>query len=159
MERPHVVNTHEDDDAAEVLNPKRELKCSLIRTTLKSFVIQHVARYYQAAAIRVMLPTTTNIGVWQARQKLEERFATESSIAGFFSCGTALVNQTKNDQKQDIAGISFWVMFDWPEMGIDAYESHLTRIATETGLETVHCKAVKGRGKKFFLSPFFYFQN
>ncbi|XP_066929136.1 uncharacterized protein [Clytia hemisphaerica] len=146
MEQRHVENASQQQEEQDIINPKKELRCSLVKCALKSFVVQHVSRYYQAAAVRVMLPTPSNMEVWQARQLLEEKFSSEQTIAGFFSCGTALYNQTKDDQHQAIAGISFWVMFDWPEIGIEAYESYLTKIARGIGLETVHCKAVKGRG-------------
>ncbi|XP_066930600.1 uncharacterized protein [Clytia hemisphaerica] len=139
-------NEEREEREEDVLNPKKELKCAFVKTTLKSFVIQHVSKCYQAAAIRVMLPTGSKTEVWLARQKLENRFSNELQIVGFFSCATALYGVKKGDEQQTIAGVSFWVMFDWPDMAIESYECHLTKIVIESGLDIVHCKAVKGRG-------------
>ena len=150
MEHFNTLAEREETEE-DVLNPKKELKCALVKTTLKSFVTQHVSKYYQAAAIRVMMPTGSKTGVWLARQQLEQRFSNEPQIVGFFSCATALYGVKKDEEQQTIAGVSFWVMFDWPDMAIESYECHLTKIVSETGLDIVHCKAVKGRGKSFFI--------
>lgn len=152
-------NEEREEREEDVLNPKKELKCAFVKTTLKSFVIQHVSKCYQAAAIRVMLPTGSKTEVWLARQKLENRFSNELQIVGFFSCATALYGVKKGDEQQTIAGVSFWVMFDWPDMAIESYECHLTKIVIESGLDIVHCKAVKGRGKLSLIFFVFFIQN
>uniref|UniRef100_A0A7M5WRZ6 Uncharacterized protein n=1 Tax=Clytia hemisphaerica TaxID=252671 RepID=A0A7M5WRZ6_9CNID len=142
-------NTASQEKEEDDFNPVKELRCALVKTSLKSFVVEHAARYYQAAAFRVMLPSPPEVEVWLARQRMEERLAQESMVVGFFSCATALQNVSKDKKtNQNIAGISFWVMFDAPEMVIESFENHLTRIARDIGLETVHSKAVKGRGIK-----------
>ncbi|XP_066933575.1 uncharacterized protein [Clytia hemisphaerica] len=149
MERSSYVVSAPQDEEQDIINPKKELRCSLLKTTLKSFVVTHVSKYYQACGIRVMLPHLSKVEVWLARQKLEERLASEPHVVGFFSCGTALYDVKKNnndDEQQAIAGVTFWIMFDWPDMAIEVYESHITRVAMDVGLDTVHCKAVKGRG-------------
>ena len=152
MERFQEERSQQDEEPP-LLNPKRELKCALIKTSLKSFVVNTVSKYYQAAAIRVMIPHQSGTEVWHARLKLEERLNSEPRVVGFFSCGTCLCSYKKDDENKTIAGISFWIMFDWPEVGIEAFEGHLNRLALEVGLDTIHCKAVKGRGKieLFFL--------
>ena len=131
-------NTASQEQQEDDINPIKELRCALVKTSLKSFVVEHAARYYQAAAFRVMLPSPAKVEVWLARSRMEERLAKEPMVVGFFSCATALHNISKDKKtNQTIAGISFWVMFDAPEMVIESFENHLTRIARDIGLETV----------------------
>ena len=83
---------------------------------------------------------------------LEEKLNAESCIVGFFSFGTALAKYaTKRNEEKTIVGISLWVIFDWPDVGIESFESHLTKLANEVGLDTIECKAVKGRGMTIFI--------
>ena len=43
--------------------------------------------------------------------------------------------------------MAFWVMFDWPEYGIVAYENHLTQLFLSLGVTNIEAKAVKARSK------------
>jgi len=52
-------------------------------------------------------------------------------------------------EKNDVhAGISFWVVFDWAQYGIQAFENHLAKLILKSNLNLHSCKAIKGRGKK-----------
>ena len=77
-------NTAPQEQEEDDFSPIKELRCALVKTSLKSFVVEHAARYYQAAAFRVMLPSPPKVEVWLARQKMEERLAQESMVVGFF---------------------------------------------------------------------------
>ena len=61
---------------------------------------------------------------------------------------------SSNANKEPFAGISFFVIFDWPQYGLIGYEDHLSKIFLETGVHMVSCKAIRGRGMNFFLNYF-----
>jgi len=63
--------------------------------------------------------------IWLVRRRLEESLSKQKHVVGFVSCLTVL--KTK-DQEEPLPGISFWVILDWPEHGIQGYENHLTKL-------------------------------
>ena len=53
---------------------------------------------------------------------MESTLDKEGHVVCYFSCGTAL--STKVDgESDDVPGLAFWVIFDWPEYGIGAFEN------------------------------------
>ena len=78
----------------------------------------------------------------EAHQLMESTLDKEGHVVGYFSCGPAL--STKVDgESDDVPGLAFWVIFDWPEYGIGAFENYLSKLI----LDILSCKADKGRSK------------
>ena len=139
----------EDDKSIEVKS-KQELRCAPLKNALKTFVVDHISKYFTVACMRALIRMESEKEIWTIRQVIEECFAKDDHVVGFFSCGTALKTKVGGEFKE-MPGISFWVMFDWPECGIAAYESHLSKLVMEAGLDLYNCKAIRGRSKLLFL--------
>jgi len=76
-------------------------------------------------------------------------------IIGFISCPTAL---KMGNSKEAIPGLSFWVIFDWPQYGVKAFENHLSSLCFLEKTDLISCKAVRGRGKDYkYYFILFYF--
>ena len=133
---------------------KRELRCVPLKSALKCLVVQQISSYYQVAAVRALIKEHES-EIWKVRQVFEEKLRNDLHIVGFFSCATAL-KQKIGEEYKEVPGISFWVMFDWPEYGLAAFENNLTKMFLSTGLSILSCKAVKGRGKclNLYTSPY-----
>jgi len=43
-------------------------------------------------------------------------------------------------------GISFWVIFDWPQYGLAGYENYISKLFFENGIDLQSCNAVRSRG-------------
>ena len=142
-------NYNVDDDQEIDLISKRELRCVPLKAALKCLVVQQISSFYQVASIRALIKEGES-EIWKVRQVFEDKLRGESHVVGFFSCATALKqkNQHKGGEEvKEVPGVSFWVMFDWPEHGLTAFENHLTKMFLSSGLSLLSCKAVKGRGK------------
>ena len=142
-------NDGSDSDKEErniSLKSKQELRFVPLQNALKAFVVDHVCKYFTVACIRALLNENSKKEIWTTRQVIEESFAKDPHIVGFFSCGTALKTKVGEEYKE-LPGISFWVIFDWPECGITNYENHLSKLVMKSGLDLYNCKAVRGRSK------------
>lgn len=128
------------------LKPKTEIRSVPLIHALKTFVVDHVMKHYTVAGIRALMKPDSKHEIWQVRQILENKFSEEKHIVGFVSCGTALKTKYKG-QDVELPGISFFVMFDWPECAIDYYENHLSEMVMNSGLDLYNCKALRGRSK------------
>ena len=139
-----------DNNEAEMeeqpLKSKSELRCVPLQNALKSFVVESITKHYSIAAIRALMKPNSKDEIWIVRQKIEKKFATDKHIVAFISCGTALSTKIDGENKE-LPGISFYVIFDWPECGIGFYESYLSKMVMETGLDIYNCKALRGRSK------------
>ena len=132
------------------IKPKKELRSQPLKSSLKCFVTDYICKYYEVASIRALLKSTKQ-EIWEIRQVLEQSLRKDNHIVGFFSCGTA-IEQKIGGEKKGNPGLAFWVMFDWPECSLNAYEAYLSKLFIKTGLDLLSCKAIKGRSKFFFLS-------
>ena len=83
----------------------------------------------------------------------------------FFSCITALSEEkhgkknrlsnkdSSNSEDENVAeqiicpGISLWVVFNWPDSGLAAFEEYISKGILAVGLDLKSCKAIQGRGK------------
>ena len=124
---------------------KRELRCRPLEAGLRSLIAQHVTEYYQVAAVRALIRENM-LEIYNVREIFEKKLRKEEHVVGYFSCITGL-KQKEKDEWTEIPGISFWVIFDWPEYGLSAYESHLTKLFLSSGLSNLSCKAVRGKSK------------
>lgn len=145
-----------DDEMTEESNliSKRELRCVPLKSALKCLVVQQLSTYYQVAAVRALIKEEEG-ELWTVRLTFEEKLRNDSHIVGYFSCATAL-KQKIGDDRKEVPGVSFWVIFDWPEYGLTAFESHITKMFLSSGLSILSCKAVKGRGKFKYFTNFSY---
>ena len=58
-----------------------------------------------------------------------------------------LVEENDDGETEKVAsGISFWIVYDWPEYGMEAMQSHFFKEFMESGLEISEVNAVKCRG-------------
>ena len=82
----------------------------------------------------------------------------------FFSCITSMVEQKKakarrirNDSRSsekdgeefnnNNCGISFWIVFNWPEYGILSFAEHISREFLTAEFDLISCKTIRSRGK------------
>ena len=128
------------------LKPTKELRSNPLKQALKCFVTANVCKYYEVASIRALLKQGDKNEIWEARQLMEAILTNEQRVVGFFSCGTALSQKVKGDS-EEVPGLAFWVIFDWPEYGLNAFENYLSKLILKTGLDLLSCKAVRGRSK------------
>jgi len=145
MEQADVEN---DNGVEQEIFSTRELRSKPLKNCLKAFILQHVCNHYDVAAIRALVKKNSKNEIWKTRRVIEDEFDNDRHIAGFFSCVTAL-KQKVDEKEEETPGISFWVMFDWPEYSLSAYENHLTKIIVAQDLDVLSCKAIKRRSKNF----------
>ena len=138
----------ERNDVLDVV-PKKEIRSESLKNGLKAYICSHVVKYYEVAAVRAILKEGEG-ELFSKRILVEKKLAEDSHVVGFISCLTALDQVLKGrngaQDKKVMAGISFWVCFDWPQYGITAFENHLTKLILSCDLELHSCKAVRGRG-------------
>jgi len=118
------------------------MKSCVLKSALKSFILTHITNHYEVAGVRTLVKEKEKI--WLVRRRLEENLSKQKHVVGFLSCLTAL--KTK-EREEPLPGISFWVIFDWPEYGIQGYENHLTKLFLKEEVDLYSCKAVRGRSK------------
>jgi len=136
----------EDDDTV-VVKTKKEIRSNVLKSALKSFVIDHVTNKYEVAAVRIILQKKDGQELWLTRRKAEAVLCRDKNVVAFISCLTAIEVKKK---KEPYVGVAFWVIFDWPEYGLAAYESHLTKLFLNESYILYSCKAIRGRSKFFF---------
>ena len=87
------------------------------------------------------------------------------NVVYFFSCITALSEgkhgrnnrrpneDSSNSEDETVAeeifcsGISLWIVFNWSESGLSAFEEYISKEILAAGLDLRSCKAIRGRGK------------
>ena len=82
----------------------------------------------------------------------------KESIVEIFSCITAL-NSVKHDTScpnsgddEVQQGLSFWIVFDWPEHPLSSFENMITKELFNSGMDMKSYTAVQGRGIKFSIN-------
>ena len=74
----------------------KELRSSLIRNSLKSFVVSPLIRKFQVCAVRtICIGNLSKENIWLQRRKMEKVLEDNERIVCFFSCITAMVEQKK----------------------------------------------------------------
>ena len=148
--------------------PQRQLRSSLIKNTLKSFIVSPLVSKYQICGVRSLCSVgCSKEDVWLLRRQLENILIENPRVVCFFSCITAVCNvpaqkRKRKDNESDESteeetqtsvqtGISFWIAFDWPEYGLSAFENHISREFLSAKLDIVSCKAIRPRGKTEFI--------
>ena len=150
--------------------PQRSLRSEVLKNALKSFIIPPLLSKYQTIAVRALIDSdTAKKYIWGKRRELEKILQQNKHVVAFFSCVTALQQKKKEkkrrysqdestsdeeeneESKENIPGVAFWIAFDWPEHGLQAFENEICREFLSTNLDVISCKVVKGRGKNYFL--------
>ena len=102
---------------------------------------------------------------------MEKLLEDNEHIVCFFSCITAMVENKKakagkrrNDSgssEEDMeesssnnCGISFWIVFNWPEYGISSFAEHISREFLTAEFDLISCKAIRSRGRLTILNLF-----
>ena len=156
---------------ASNITPKRQLRNNFFKNGLKSYLLPCIMGNYEVAAVRALVKDEAE--PWYERRKLEEILIKDEHIVGFFSCITAIfvttasaikakanlseedravflqrLKEKQHDVREDVIypGVAFWVIFDWPQYGLSAFENHLSKIFMESGLDLLSTSAIRGRG-------------
>ena len=128
-----------------------ELRNKPLESALKAFVTNHVTKYYTVAAVRALVNLDAKEEIWKIRQIIEGSLSKDPHVVGFFSCGTCIETKKKEESaRKNVPGISFWVIFDWPQYGIKAYENHLSKLMINSNMDVFACRAISGRSKSCF---------
>lgn len=158
-------------DTQSFTTPRRQLRSLALKNAVKSYVCQPVLRSYDVASVRALLHTEDSFELWEIRRKLEHMLNEDKNVVFFVSCITAIEKNVskkrKNDEESDddadsvdkktVPGIAFWIAFDWPQYGMEAYENHIRQIFMEANVDPLNCTAIRGRGKNLYISLFFLF--
>ena len=124
----------------------KELRSNLIRNSLKSFVVSPLIKKFQVCAVRaICIGNLSKENIWLQRRKMEKVLDDNEHIVCFFSCITAMVEKkntkarrrrrddsgsSEEDAEESVnnnCGISFWIVFNWPEYGISSFAEHISR--------------------------------
>ena len=151
-------------------NPQRQLRSKVIKNALKAFVVGTLTKKYQVCAVRSLcISGTGKEKIWLTRRMLENLLEQNPYVVCFFSCITALKDKkkkskdkkfNKDDNETDseaddenhsdevfCPGIAFWIVFDWPESGLAAFEEYISKEILSAVLDIHSCKAIRSRGK------------
>ena len=139
-----------------------------MRNSLKSFVVAPLIRKFEVCAVRaICIGTLSKENIWLYGRKMENLL--EDNV--FFSCIFAMVGNKKakagkrrNDSgssEEDVEecssnnyGISFWIVFNWPEYGISPFAEHISREFLTAEFDLISCKAIRSRGRLTILYLF-----
>ena len=80
----------------------KELRSSLIRNSLKSFVVSPLIRKFQRCAVRaICIGTLSKENKWFQRRKMEKLLEDNEHIVCFFSCITAMVEKQESESRKE----------------------------------------------------------
>ena len=146
--------------------PHRQLRRNVIKNALKASVVGPLTSKYEVCAVRSLCVNgILKEKTWITRRLLESLLEENPYVLCFFSCITALSGRnhgkknrqsnkdSRNSEDETIAeqifcaGISLWIVFNWPEFGLPAFEEYISKETLAAGLVLRSCKAVRGRGK------------
>ena len=115
-------------------------KCRPLEAWLRSLIAQHFTQYYQVAAAQALIRENM-LEIYNVREIFEKKLRKEDHVVHVAFHALRASNKRKRMSE------SFWVIFDWPEYGLSAYESHLTKLFLSSGISKLSCKAVLGKSK------------
>ena len=74
----------------------KQLRSSVIRNSLKSFVVASLTKKFQVCAVRaICIGTLSKENIWLQRRKMEKLLEDNEHIVWFFSCIIAMVENKK----------------------------------------------------------------
>ena len=68
------------------------------------------------------------------------------------NCSSDSENDMPEQSEMKKFGLSFWIVFDSPDISLCAFESDITKLFLSAGLDIKDCKAIKCRCKHFSFS-------
>ena len=135
--------------------PKLALRERPLERALKSYIIPVIVSKYQVIAIRCLWNLDEFNNIWPKRKEIDSMLSKVQSVCGFFSCVTAQPDRKTKTIKE--VGFGYWIFFDWPEYGLEAYENLICKKFMEAGLSIESCKSTGGRGEDKLLNICFRF--
>jgi len=161
-----MESTSEDDDSSQpqsaqdddsvIVKTKKEIRSNVLKSALKSFVIDHVSNKYEVAAVRIILQHDDGQELWLTRQKTEAALYRDKNVVAFISCLTAIEVQKKKILMLELRSGLFLIGHSTP---VGAYESHLTKMFLKESCILYSCKAIRGRSKFFRITTIFHKSN
>ena len=134
----------DNEDIFKDIVSKKQIYSAAVRNGIKAYVVSHVVKLYDVIAVRFFIDKEKG-ELFKVRRLVEEKLDKESHIKMFVSCLTAI--EIKSRETQEVCvGISFWIAFDWPSYGVQAFENLITKLIMEEGADVISCKTVKSRG-------------
>ena len=144
----------------------KELRSSLIRNSLKQFAVSLLIRTFQVCAVRVIcIGNLSKENIWLQRRKMEKVLEDNEHIVFFFVYYCyGRKEESRNDSgsseeageesSNNNCGISFWIVFNWPEYGISSFADNISRKFLTAEFNLISCKAIRSRGKLTILYLF-----
>ena len=146
--------------------PHRQIRSNVIKNALKTYVVGPLESKYQVCAVRYLcVDGLSKEKIWMTKRLLESLLEENSYVVCFFSCITALSEgnyrkknrwsnkDSNNSEEETVAeqifcpGISLWILFNWPDSGLAAFEEYISVEILAAGLDLRSYKAIRGRGK------------
>ena len=138
----------------------------LLRMRWKLMLLDRLSQNIKFALLGIsVLMVFQKKKIWMTKRLLESLLEENSYVVCFFSCITALSEgnyrkknrwsnkDSNNSEEETVAeqifcpGISLWILFNWPDSGLAAFEEYISVEILAAGLDLRSYKAIRGRGK------------
>lgn len=128
--------------------PKATLRETPLKRALKSYLIPIVLSKYVVFGLRVLWKDniTDFNDFYVKRKKLEEQLDKTKEVVFFINCITAM----KGSGDSTKVGFAFWIAVDYAESQIMKFETYISKLFLEAGVEVPQVNSIRGRGKNFF---------
>ena len=132
---------------------QRQWRSNVIQNALKAYVVGPLTSKYKVCAVRTLyVDGVSKEKLWITRRVLESLLEENPYVVCFFSCITALSegNHGKKDRRSNkdssyseddtvaeqifCPGISLWIVFNWPESRLAAFEEYISKEILAAGL-------------------------
>ena len=123
-----------------------------LKRILKNFIVLPVIDKYLTVGIRVLWNEDRMQSCMEKEQQLQGIFKNMKQVKMFVSCVTAVKS------KDYLAGICYWLAYDFPEITAKKFENMICQKILKAGFDVSSCKSVNGRGMKFlkYSIPYFH---
>ena len=126
----------------------KELHSSLIRNSLKLFLVAPLIRKLQVCTVRVTCAGTLNEeNIWLQRRKMEKLLEDNEHIVCFLGKAGKRRNDSGSSEEDmeesssNNCGISFWIVFNWPQYSISSFAEHISREFLTAEFDLIFCKS------------------
>ena len=142
--------------------PRRELREKTLERALKTYIVPPFCRKYQVIALRALwnMESSEENVIWGKRIAMENILDGNLHVVAFFSCITAMQSKGNKKRKRNDSdsegnesnecltapGLAFWIVFDWPEHALSAFENIIEKNFMEAGLDIDRCAVIRPRG-------------
>ena len=147
-------------------NPQRQLHSNITQNALKAYVVGPLTSKYQVCAVRSFyVDGVLKEKIWITKRLLESLLEENPYVVYFFSCITPLSEgkhgkenrqsskDSSNGEVKTVAEqifrprISLWIVFNWPESGLAAFEEYISKEVLSAAIDLRSCKAIRRGGK------------